>query len=828
MRRFGLSSGFLVFAVSLAGCGKGGSGTPRGGDDDVPVTVAPSFAAAIIVTDETGRGLSGASVTDVTGSGASVVARAAAADGRVDLPRLDSPRLFLVEATGRISETVAVGRGDRDSLIEVRLLDERGPSGERRLSLHFAGDVMLGRRYLEPTLEETPLVTPGDGGVSARAVVAPIAPLFTAADIRSLNLETVVGTHAVEDAYPKKRFLLQSPPETMDALALLEPDIVTLGNNHTRDWLEPGLATTVDALDAAGFRRVGAGTTEAAARAPLIFDRAGYRLGCLSYTSVNGDFVNDNLPDATREVPFDLKDSEAWQYEARLFGFTGVSVSIPEAARRIGAVWEIFEDEQRTISSDAELAQLWTAIVAVYPEMQDWVARRGHGGANPYTSNALVSDIALLQASGAELIIVQLHSGFQFTGVKSSLVESAAHRAIDSGAHLVICHHPHVLQGLEWYQGRLIAYSLGNFVFDQDFLATFNSCVLRVVLQETDVLEARLLPVVLDLYRPTPVVGRAARNIVQMVHERSIESARSERVQGTVRKMLRPRPAGAEVPSFTFERNTARIERRPQAIGPVTVRVEYDVPTWLESPGLTRTRAADSSSLAGLEFGRDLFRWGSFEDEMADSRRRGGIHWKVDESIKRIEVIDDAVDGVRALRLRRKASNASRVLVRPFARTTFSVHDVYEDDLGGGAVAADGLPSYTLTGRGKRDGDGAALVRFDVYDFDDSNPTADPESQLLRSRVLPLPIPIDGQWHDFVLDIPEGIFAGAGTLEPNATMIYMALDPPASGTSLLWIDDLRFIQWRGAAELPDGFAGYDAVRLDTDRPAETWTLERTE
>ena len=40
-----------------------------------------------------------------------------------------------------------------------------------------------------------------------------------------------------------------------------------------------------------------------------------------------------------------------------------------------------------------------------------------------------------------------------------------AHLAIDEGADLVIGHHPHVLQGIEKYKGKYIAYSLGNFCF---------------------------------------------------------------------------------------------------------------------------------------------------------------------------------------------------------------------------------------------------------------------------------------------------------------------------------------------------------------------------
>jgi poly-gamma-glutamate synthesis protein (capsule biosynthesis protein) len=40
-----------------------------------------------------------------------------------------------------------------------------------------------------------------------------------------------------------------------------------------------------------------------------------------------------------------------------------------------------------------------------------------------------------------------------------------AHKAIDAGADLILGHHPHVIQGVERYKGKLIFYSLGNYVF---------------------------------------------------------------------------------------------------------------------------------------------------------------------------------------------------------------------------------------------------------------------------------------------------------------------------------------------------------------------------
>ena len=66
---------------------------------------------------------------------------------------------------------------------------------------------------------------------------------------------------------------------------------------------------------------------------------------------------------------------------------------------------------------------------------------------------------------GAEVIIFQIHWGVEGDNYPQDKQISLAHKAIDSGADLVIGHHPHVLQGLEQYKGRMIAYSMGNFCF---------------------------------------------------------------------------------------------------------------------------------------------------------------------------------------------------------------------------------------------------------------------------------------------------------------------------------------------------------------------------
>ncbi len=66
-----------------------------------------------------------------------------------------------------------------------------------------------------------------------------------------------------------------------------------------------------------------------------------------------------------------------------------------------------------------------------------------------------------------DILIVSLHWGWEYEDMPKSYQISIAHQYIDSGADLIIGHHPHVLQGVEKYRDGYIFYSMGNFIFDQ-------------------------------------------------------------------------------------------------------------------------------------------------------------------------------------------------------------------------------------------------------------------------------------------------------------------------------------------------------------------------
>jgi poly-gamma-glutamate capsule biosynthesis protein CapA/YwtB (metallophosphatase superfamily) len=810
----------LALPLLLGACASGTEPSPGGAPAPAGPPPVP-YSLLLAVVDEAGAPVPSATL-NVAGTD-----RATTADGALALSGLTDPVAVVATAPGFVPEPAVLGPEQAGAPYRIRLRRELGPGGARRTAMHFGGDVMLGRRYLAPAQPDTAVVTTGDGGASARAVVSSLAPLFRAAHFRCANLETVIGTLPASGAYPRKRYLLQSPPELVSALRDLGLDLAVLGNNHVRDWLEPGIASTLASLSAGGIPTVGAGVSEAEAAVPVLLEVAGLTIGVLSYTTINGDAVNDSYPDDAAAVPANLPDSDAWRYEFRNWGFTGASVTIPAAARRLGSAWSAIRGAEPSIATPDERAALWASARTVYPELQDWVARRGHGGANPLELTRIPRDVASLRARGAELVIVQLHTGFQYSEVASTGTAQGAHRAIDAGADLVISHHTHVQQGFEFYRGKLVCFSLGNCVFDQDFLSTFLSGVLRVVYEGTELIEARFLPMTLLRYRPVPVVGASARAVVRVIHEHSSLDARTDRYDGAARMVLRAPVPNAAKPVFRLEGNAALLFPGPGASSAYPVTASFDAAADLPQTGIVRSRG---SGLTGVLFGRDLFRWGAFEDDAADGVAAGGPQWSTTGASDSagIWVTAGTPSPDRALRLHRTSSNTSRVRIRPVARMTLTEHRFWTEVGPASAVPADGTPSYSLRFQARRSGSGETFFTLDVYHFDDLNPSEDPESTLLRTVELPFSVPPDGQWRELIVDVPESAVAPAGGLPANAIMMYVGLNPPASGESELRMDDLQFLEWRAPDSMPDGFFEVVAVRAATPGTTVSAVLERRE
>ena len=220
------------------------------------------------------------------------------------------------------------------------------------------------------------------------------------------------------------------------------------------------------------------------------------------------------------------------------------------------------------------------------------VAEKEKGGAAFGTEEIIANDVERVPAGVVS--VVQLHAGLEYAERPALSERTTFYRAIESGADIVIGHHPHVLQGFDIVDRRLVAYSLGNFLFDQYIYSTQLGALVFVYMDGEALHRAEIVPIHVNGYAPTPATGQFRYAILSRVARLSASVCR--RANGFHAVLL---PCGdAETPA------------PPQ-------RIVID-----DQQGLVALRAKDVSPLypvalddasRGHRLGIDIFSRGEFE-----------------------------------------------------------------------------------------------------------------------------------------------------------------------------------------------------------------------
>lgn len=231
-----------------------------------------------------------------------------------------------------------------------------------------------------------------------------------ASDLGYCQLEVNLTTRGAR--LPQARHTMRGKPEIAAALVDAGLEVVSFAGNHTMDWGAEGLFDTLDTLARAGAHPMGAGGNIAEARAPVIVERQGQRVGFLA--------VNSILP------------QNYWAEENK-----------PGCAPMRG----------HTIYEQIEHDQPGTPCrIHTFPHREDLAA--------------LVASIEDLRPR-VDVLILSHHAGIHFVpAVVPDYQRDVARAAIDAGADMVLGCHAHILKGVEFYKGRPIVHSLANFALD--------------------------------------------------------------------------------------------------------------------------------------------------------------------------------------------------------------------------------------------------------------------------------------------------------------------------------------------------------------------------
>ncbi|MCW8863430.1 MAG: CapA family protein [Colwellia sp.] len=310
-----------------------------------------------------------------------------------------------------------------------------------RVMLAFGGDTMMGRRYYKPYFGDAVLIHPESKLPDSKAVLAHIKPYMSIADYAAVNLETQIASSLPEERAPKS-VTFYSQPEILSALSWAGIDYVSLGNNHTYDYMDSGLQSTLAFLKNSDLAFSGAGFDEKAA------------------LKAHHEKINNT--------------------KFSMLAYVG---------------WEGSAGPTQT-------------------------ANHQHGGA-AFGSMKNILDSVKQEVEQNRTTIVQYHGSQEYANNPTGVTEQRLKSALDNGAALAIAHHPHVTQGLELYDGKLIAYSMGNFVFDQNFTATQHSFILYVWLDEGKFHRAEIVPLYVKGYKPTPATGMHRYTVMKRLTELS-------------------------------------------------------------------------------------------------------------------------------------------------------------------------------------------------------------------------------------------------------------------------------------------------------------------
>lgn len=185
----------------------------------------------------------------------------------------------------------------------------------------------------------------------------------------------------------------------------------------------------------------------------------------------------------------------------------------------VGAGMDIDEAFRAEMIEIKGMRIAYLAFSQVVPHV-DWKATPYQGGvADTYALERPLAEIASAKEK-ADIVVVLVHWGQEREHEPNERQIETAKSYIDAGADLVVGSHPHVLQSVQSYNGKWIAYSLGNFIFTtNDYAPTWESAVMNAYCDKSGDCELELVPVSVKWAQPVPMDREQSREVFDRLEQ---------------------------------------------------------------------------------------------------------------------------------------------------------------------------------------------------------------------------------------------------------------------------------------------------------------------
>lgn len=159
-----------------------------------------------------------------------------------------------------------------------------------------------------------------------------------------------------------------------------------------------------------------------------------------------------------------------------------------------------------------------------YSQFKGWGYSKGfaltdRSGVVPLDPFLIKKDIARIRDK-VDWIVLSFHWETEDEQKTHPAAREFAKKAIDAGADIIIGHHPHVPHGVEVYKGKVIFYSLGNFIFKHNYTRWMDNILARIYLASDKIIKVEILPISgrgEHLHQPYLLKGEAAKKLLHNI-----------------------------------------------------------------------------------------------------------------------------------------------------------------------------------------------------------------------------------------------------------------------------------------------------------------------
>jgi poly-gamma-glutamate synthesis protein (capsule biosynthesis protein) len=311
----------------------------------------------------------------------------------------------------------------------------------------------------------------GDNMITRHALVGQepetreLIDALQSADVTFGNLEVLPNDFKGHPAQESGGTHLAARAWVIDELLNAGYDMLSTATNHALDYSIEGLLETIDVLERKGVNYAGVGRNLAEARMPVYVERSGGTVAMISCCSTfaKGQLAAEQRPDLPGRPGLNP------------LRFNTVYEVTPEQVEQIRTIaTDLGIEEQRL-----QRLQLGFGFPPDDPDLVPLLdlnfraADKAAIRTNPSDGDMNAISTWVHEARNrSDFVIVSLHGHEQGKTREepAEFIPIFAHRMIDKGADLVVMHGPHLLRGMEIYQGKPIFYSLGNFIAQNDLV----------------------------------------------------------------------------------------------------------------------------------------------------------------------------------------------------------------------------------------------------------------------------------------------------------------------------------------------------------------------